>query len=516
MKIKEYLNKSSSVLKSFQKSESAECYGMGKIIRTMGFYPQNWPLYVATDHGPSQRDIPTKLEFETEFPVMFYHSDRLVKEWKKQSSKRCFSFLAPFVFYRRKKAISQLVSAKGTLAFPCHSTELIDVRQDIEAYINDLKNLPEEYQPVEVCLYYQDVEKGLYKEFEKHGFEVHTAGHIYDAAFVDEFYELVRRFKFATSNHLGSYAFYCTEMEIPFFLYGESPLMDNKGDLNCLDGVYDPIKTFCQFAKATEMFRERLSKVSELQIKFVNKELGIVGGASRLKLTLMIYYALFYWFFRRVYRKMLRSSASLRLKLRDLESRIYVFKFALKREMNISTHMTKSELVTIHKMLKTFNRDVVYLEIGSYLGASCAVASSATSDKSKMICIDTWGNHAMKYIEEDIDAEIRDTWKEFHINTSEYHHKIKTVRGWSYDVVEDVREITDVVDALLIDGDHSYAGVKKDWDLYSCFLKRGSLVAFHDTGWAEGVQKLIKENLSNEIFKLEKELPNLQIFRKIK
>lgn len=36
------------------------------------------------------------------------------------------------------------------------------------------------------------------------------------------------------------------------------------------------------------------------------------------------------------------------------------------------------------------------------------------------------------------------------------------------------------IDFLFIDGDHTYEGVKKDFEMYSPFLKKGSLVGFHD------------------------------------
>ncbi len=36
------------------------------------------------------------------------------------------------------------------------------------------------------------------------------------------------------------------------------------------------------------------------------------------------------------------------------------------------------------------------------------------------------------------------------------------------------------LDFLFIDGDHSYAGVKQDFEFYSRFVKRGGLIGFHD------------------------------------
>lgn len=36
------------------------------------------------------------------------------------------------------------------------------------------------------------------------------------------------------------------------------------------------------------------------------------------------------------------------------------------------------------------------------------------------------------------------------------------------------------IDFLLIDGDHSYEGVKRDWEIYEPLVEPGGLIAFHD------------------------------------
>jgi cephalosporin hydroxylase len=36
------------------------------------------------------------------------------------------------------------------------------------------------------------------------------------------------------------------------------------------------------------------------------------------------------------------------------------------------------------------------------------------------------------------------------------------------------------LDALFIDGDHSYAGVRQDWEMYSPLVRDGGIVLFHD------------------------------------
>lgn len=36
------------------------------------------------------------------------------------------------------------------------------------------------------------------------------------------------------------------------------------------------------------------------------------------------------------------------------------------------------------------------------------------------------------------------------------------------------------IDLLFIDGDHTYEGVKQDWEMYSPLVRRGGLIVFHD------------------------------------
>jgi predicted O-methyltransferase YrrM len=186
-------------------------------------------------------------------------------------------------------------------------------------------------------------------------------------------------------------------------------------------------------------------------------------------------------------------------------------KYGLAQYDTIFSHMTTAEKIAIYNTIKKFKKKIVAAEIGSYLGASACFICSALKSNDKLICIDTWGNDAMQY-GNDIDGEKRDTYTEFTNNTSNFNGSIIKLRGWSTDVIGQVRTITDTLDFLFIDGDHNYDGVKKDWDLYSPFLKKGSVIAFHDTEWAEGVNKVIAVNVK-PVADIIYKLPNLEILQ---
>ncbi|MCK5085065.1 MAG: class I SAM-dependent methyltransferase [Candidatus Pacebacteria bacterium] len=55
------------------------------------------------------------------------------------------------------------------------------------------------------------------------------------------------------------------------------------------------------------------------------------------------------------------------------------------------------------------------------------------------------------------------------------------------------------IDLLIIDGDHKYSGVKKDWKLYSPLVKKNGLVVFHDILFHPKVPKCKVDKLWNEI-----------------
>ena len=202
----------------------------------------------------------------------------------------------------------------------------------------------------------------------------------------------------------------------------------------------------------------------------------------------------------------------------ELKNKIYLFRYNLYQQNYILTHLILDEKILINSNVRELKKrkkeHLVCVEIGSFLGASSCFICNAICEKSKLYCIDTWGNHAMKYCEEDNEYE-RDTYEEFQINTQKYRNKIIEIRKWSTEAIDDLRQYETSIDFLLIDGDHNYEAVKKDWELYSPLLHINSVVAFHDIGWADGVNKVISEFVISRSKKIA-ELPNIQLFKIIK
>lgn len=60
-------------------------------------------------------------------------------------------------------------------------------------------------------------------------------------------------------------------------------------------------------------------------------------------------------------------------------------------------------------------------------------------------------------------------------------------------ITNSVKDITGPVDWLFIDGDHSYEGVKKDYENYSPLLSSDGYCIFHDIFGESGVSQLWKD-----------------------
>jgi predicted O-methyltransferase YrrM len=152
----------------------------------------------------------------------------------------------------------------------------------------------------------------------------------------------------------------------------------------------------------------------------------------------------------------------------------------------IYTHMTLDERLVLFFLANSLGRKAVVTEIGSFLGASACYLASGLRGKGKVYCVDTWNNDAM-------DASPRDTYTEFINNIIGVAESVVPLRGLSQNVA---RAFDRRIDLLFIDGDHSYDACHADWHCWSTCLKQDAIVVFHDSGWAEGVQKVIHDEVS--------------------
>lgn len=120
----------------------------------------------------------------------------------------------------------------------------------------------------------------------------------------------------------------------------------------------------------------------------------------------------------------------------------------------------------------------VAVEIGSARGRSACFVGRALKENGtgKLYAIDPHTRTDWN------DVASVDTLREIRRSLSalKLQEQVEIVRDMSATVA---RTWTLPIDMLFIDGDHSYDGVKRDWDLFSPFVTQFGVVLFHDTIW---------------------------------
>lgn len=117
-----------------------------------------------------------------------------------------------------------------------------------------------------------------------------------------------------------------------------------------------------------------------------------------------------------------------------------------------------------------------FMEIGTCHGGTLCILSRLTGPNGTIISLDL------------PDGEFGGSYKWFHIPIFKAFpyakQKLHLLRGDSHsqEMGNAVRKILHEkkLDLLFIDGDHTYEGVKKDFEDYSGLVRPGGIIAFHD------------------------------------
>lgn len=141
----------------------------------------------------------------------------------------------------------------------------------------------------------------------------------------------------------------------------------------------------------------------------------------------------------------------------------------------IAPGQVRSEITSLASLVKELKPKIV-LEIGTAEGGTLFLFSRLVAPDAKIISIDLpGGNFGGGYPEWKISL-----YKSFSLP----HQRLYLLRENSHliSTQEHIKEIigTTPVDFLFIDGDHTYEGVKKDFEMYSPLVKEGGVIAFHD------------------------------------
>jgi len=182
-------------------------YGNASVLKRYAGFPGWYSLKAVLEHGVTVRDNMWDVDRNAILPVNFANSETRAELQTEVSGK--LSIPVGFAFLYAKQLLQQMhpqaPDRRGTVVFPSHSTHFIKSKSDHSRMADFLRNLPEKYHPVSICTYWKNYLEGDHLEYQKQGFQILSAGHMFDADFQLRLYDICRRHKYAASNVFGSH-----------------------------------------------------------------------------------------------------------------------------------------------------------------------------------------------------------------------------------------------------------------------------------------------------------------------
>jgi predicted O-methyltransferase YrrM len=152
----------------------------------------------------------------------------------------------------------------------------------------------------------------------------------------------------------------------------------------------------------------------------------------------------------------------------------------------ISPIQRRSELLEFARIVERLRPKTV-LEIGTCNGGTLLVLCRLADPTAKVISIDLPGGKfggGYEFFRGPVLRRMKKSQQKLHLFRAD-SHKRETQVTFAH-ALESAK-----LDLLFIDGDHTYEGVRCDFEMYSQFVRSGGIIAFHDI--VPGPRELVGE-----------------------
>lgn len=252
--------------------DPSKYYGIGQIFKLYSGFPLELPCPVSIQHG--WKISSTQFDARDEAAENWYWSHGIEQAHKQDfNSVATRTVGAPFLYALRNINYKPLPESerKGSIVFPAHSSANISVSFDFGAYGDLLANLPDQYKPITICMYYLDREKNYDQPFIDRGFEIVDNGDKNSPEFIYKFIQNSQEKRYAFSNQMTSALLFASAMGLKSFFYGPTFTTDSRDenyrgiDYNEYQREWE--KRYCDFFRFPNADQEK-------QKAIVDQELG--------------------------------------------------------------------------------------------------------------------------------------------------------------------------------------------------------------------------------------------------
>jgi predicted O-methyltransferase YrrM len=172
---------------------------------------------------------------------------------------------------------------------------------------------------------------------------------------------------------------------------------------------------------------------------------------------------------RKIYRNSLKSIQKRSEEEDDLDDILdTVLEVEPGKPYEVEAKQLRDEIRGLAKLVKDEEPETI-MEIGTLWGGTFYIWNRYIDSAEKIVSLDLPG------------GSVKNTRDKI-LNEFNRSKKTEIIRGNSHsqETLKEVKNKVDKVDFLLIDGDHTYEGVKQDFEMYKDLVSSGGIIAFHD------------------------------------
>lgn len=174
------------------------------------------------------------------------------------------------------------------LVMPSHSIKGIDVDYNVKQFIQQIENSKEKFDTVIVCMYFQDIIRGLWKPYEKMGYHIVSAGNTGSPYFLSRLKYILRLSDAVIMNAATTGMCYAMYMNLPIFLLQQQM----NYNVTCRNNAYETdLGLKKQLEKLYELFDNKEFVITKEQVELGNYLFGLTNVKSKenLKELLMTF-----------------------------------------------------------------------------------------------------------------------------------------------------------------------------------------------------------------------------------
>lgn len=195
-------------------------YGHAAILKQYSGLTAEKPLKVIIQHGIVLTNDIWQVDRDAPFPTFLCASQQTADAYRALRPDKHAYPIGPMMLY--VEAAPPPPKDRCLLVFPAHSSHRVEIRFDTRTFADFVARFGKQFDRVQICLYWKDISADIVSLYESYGFELTTAGHMYDTGFLPRLVSMIAGADYVLTNEVGTHIFYSVLSNKPVWLKRQS------------------------------------------------------------------------------------------------------------------------------------------------------------------------------------------------------------------------------------------------------------------------------------------------------